>query len=318
MKVSSTYPVVVFFLLMQFSASAQEMLGTTLGNYAGVNSLQLNPSALHNSKTYLDIQFLGVDAFLENNALYMLRSDYRFANFFKAGYEWPMHPEGYGTEQRTFYTYDNTRSKSAFISERVNGPGAMLIWGPHAFALTTGFRSVVSAHNVPYELANFAYLGLNYRPQQNINYVDKSPFRVAGMAWGEIGLSYAYTFYARGFDVVSAGITVKRLLGVSGVYTNVRQIDYTVLNDSTIDVKNLDAEMGVSIPVNYNVNTANLNPLIKGGGVGFDVGVTYQRLARYHQNQYFNSLCAQPYEDYIYRIGVAFIDIGESTLKTMR
>jgi hypothetical protein len=83
-----------------------------------------------------------------------------------------------------------------------------------------------------------------------------------------------------------------------------------VLNDSTIDVKNLDAEIGVSIPVNYNVNTANTNPLIKGKGFGMDVGVTYQRLSRYHQEQYYNSLCAQQYEDYIYRIGVALIDIG--------
>jgi len=28
----------------------------------------------------------------------------------------------------------------------------------------------------------------------------------------------------------------------------------------------------------------------------------------FHQTQYFNSMCAQPYEDYLYRVGVALID----------
>jgi len=88
-----------------------------------------------------------------------------------------------------------------------------------------------------------------------------------------------------------------------------------VLNDSTVNIKNLDAEMGLAMPINYNSNTANLNPLVKGGGFGFDFGITYQRLSRYHQDQYFNSLCAQQYEDYIYRIGVSLVDIGRIKFK---
>ena len=291
------------------------MFGTTQGNYSGVNSIQINPSALLTSKTYLDIQLTGMDLFVENNALYMLKSEYRFTNFFKAGYQWPMHSEGYGTEQRIFYRYDNTRDKSVFVNLRINGPGAMLIWGKHAFAISTAVRAVTSGHNLPYDIVNFGYLGLNYRPQQNINYIDNRPFRAAGMVWGEVGLSYAYTFFARGFDEWSAGITVKRLFGLGAMYANVHQMNYVVLNDSTINVKNLDGELGVALPVNSDENTANLNPLVKGGGFGFDFGITYQRLSRYHQDQYFNSLCAQPYEDYIYRIGVSLVDVGRIRFK---
>ena len=245
----------------------------------------------------------------------MSKSQYRFTNFFKAGYQWPMHAEEYGTEQRIFYSYKNTLDKSAFINMRINGPGAMLIWGKHAFALSTSFRSVISMHNVPYDVVNFSYLGLNFRPQQNINYVDNRPFRATGLVWGEIGLSYAYTFFARGFDVWSAGLTVKRLLGIGGMYANINQIDYVVIDDSTVNIKNLDAEMGLALPVNYNSNTVNMNPLIKGGGFGFDFGITYQRLSRYHQEPYFNTLCAQQYEDYIYRIGFGLIDVGRIKFK---
>ncbi len=316
MKFISKYLLLLSGLLTCVSASGQDMLGATPGNYAGVNSIQLNPSGLLNSKTYLDVELFGLDVFVQNNALYMSNSQYSLSNFFKAGYQLPTHSEGYGTEQRVLYSYRTTRDKNAFVNLRINGPGAMLIWGRHAFALSTGFRTVISMHNVPYDVLNFSYLGLNYRPQQNINYIDNRPFRATAMAWGEIGVSYAYTFFARGFDVWSAGITMKRLLGVAGMYTKVNQINYTVLNDSTINVKNLDATVGLALPMNYNANTANTNPLIKGGGFGFDFGVTYQRLSRYHQEPYFNTLCAQPYEDYIYRIGFGLIDIGRIKFKT--
>jgi hypothetical protein len=300
----------VLLLIPGFSADAQYMLGTTLGNYAGVNSIQLNPSALHNSKSYLDIQLLGMDVFVQNNYLYMQKSDYRFSNFFKSGYEWPTHQEDYGPEVRNFYHYTNHRYKNAFVQNRINGPGAMLIFGKHAVALTTAVRTAVSANRLPYELANFIYLGLNYTPQQNINYHDFGPIRVSGMSWGEIGLSYSNVLYARGFNVLSAGITVKRLMGLGGMYLNAKDLDYTVLNDSTVDIKNLDAQIGLAIPVDYNTNTALTKPLFKGGGFGVDVGVTYTRLLHHHQEQYYNSLCAQPYEDYLYRVGVALVDIG--------
>jgi hypothetical protein len=46
-----------------------------------------------------------------------------------------------------------------------------------------------------------------------------------------------------------------------------------------------------------------------------DVGVTYQRLREYHKPHYFTTFCSQRYEDYIYRIGVALIDIGAVRFK---
>jgi len=310
MRLNRFIALVLILLLKNISVSGQEMLGTTLGNYAGINGLQLNPSALHNSKTYLEIQLLGMDVFVQNNYLYMKKSEYRFTNLFKSGYQWPTHPEDYGTEVRNFYHYSSTTHKNAFVQTRVNGPGAMLIWGPHAFALTTSVRTVVSLVNVPYDLANFIYLGINYKPQQNITYNDHGPIKATGLSWAEIGISYSNTFYARGFNILSGGISVKRLLGVGGMYINTNQLNYNIPNDSTVDIKNMTAEMGFSLPINYDANTPMISPLFKGGGFGVDAGITYTRLTRPHQTQYFNSLCAQPHEDYLYRVGVALIDVG--------
>jgi hypothetical protein len=304
--------VIIFFVLLITPATtlAQEMLGTALGNYSGLDAISLNPSALHNSKSYLDIQLFGLDGFLQNNYLYMSTDEYRFTNFFKPDYQWPTHPEEYGTEERIFYHYTNQKDKNAFINTRINGPGAMVVWDHHAFALSTAFRTVGSFVNIPYELANFMYLGLNYLPQQDINYVDQGRINGSGMSWVEIAASYSNTFHARGFNTVSAGISVKRLMGLGGIYINTEQIDYIVPDDSTLDVRNLNAEMGMAIPVDYNTNTALTSPLFKGGGFGVDLGVTYTRLMHYHQDQNIQSLCEQKYEEYRYRVGVALIDIG--------
>jgi len=289
---------------------AQSMYGQVLGNFAGVNSVQMNPSAMRNSKTWLDAEFLGLGVFVENNYLYLSKSEYKFSHFFKSGYEYPMHSEGFGTEVRPLYRYDNTRPRNVFVNTRINGPGAMLIWGKHAFALTTAFRNVVSANKIPNDVANFAYLGLNYRLQQKINYDDNRPFSFSQMAWAEIGVSYAYEVYGREFDRIDAGISVRKLFGYTGLYIKSRDLNYTVINDSTVDVKNLDAEMGLSLPVDYYTNQQSGLTAFRGGGWGFDLGLTYTRLLKPYQNQYFNRPCGQQYQDYQFRLGLAIIDVG--------
>jgi hypothetical protein len=297
-------------------ARAQEMLGATLGNYAGINSMQLNPSALHNSKQYLDIQVLGMDAFIQNNYLYQAKEDYSFWNFFKPGYQFPAHMEDYGTEERIFYTYENGRNKSMFMNLRINGPGAMLIWDRHAFALTTAIRNDVSMVNVPQDVANFMYLGLNYVPQHNINYIINQKFGAAAASWGEIGLTYSYLLYQKRYDRISAGVSVKRLMGLAGGYLAVDQMDYVVPDDSTMIVNNMDATAGFSLPMDYSSNEIMTGNWIKGGGFGFDVGVTYTRTLRSAYKQYIRRPCEARYDDYLYRIGVAVLDIGRIKFRT--
>ena len=292
------------------TVSGQEMLGTVLGNYSGVNGIQLNPSSMQSSKSYLDINILSMDFFVENNYLYLDRKEYKFSRFFQSTSEFPVHEGLYGTGDRMFYTNDNSRNKNAYQQFRVNGPGAMLIVGRHAFGFTTGFRSVMSMDKLPYDIANFAYMGLNYRPQQNINFKDNTNSRIAEMTWAEIGLSYSYALYQRNYNQVTVGFSARRLFGYAGMYAKINSVDYLVPNDTTMNVYNMNAEFGYSLPVAYDKNEIWNEKVFKGGGFGFDLGATYTRFARIHTNDYFNHLCGQKYEDYIYRIGVALIDFG--------
>ena len=290
--------------------TGQEMLGNVLGNYSGVNGIGLNPSSMNHSKAYLDVNLLGGDFFFQNNYLYIDSKDYRFTHFFQTGYEYPTHEELYGTGDRTFYYYQNKRDKQLYQNLRINGPGAMLLWGRHAFALTTSARSVLSITHCPYELANFAYLGLNYRPQHNINYQDRRFFSFAELSWAEAGLSYSYVAYARNLDRIAVGLSLRRLEGYAGAYVYSNDANYIVPDDSTLIVNNLDAEMGYSLPLDYENAGMWNDKLFKGGGFAGDIGITYTRLSRVYQRQYSRSFCGYQYEDYLYRIGLALIDIG--------
>jgi hypothetical protein len=307
---------IVLLIIARSYAGGQEMLGTAVGNYAGINGIQLNPSSMNNYRTYLEVQLVASDIFLQNNYLYLSKDEYRFSNFFKGGYQWPSHAENYGTGERTFYWYSDKQGKNAFLNIRLNGPGAMLVRGKDAIALTTSVRAVISAHNFPYDLATFSYIGLNYRPYQAIDFQHNRSFNAAALVWGEVGLSYSRIVYEQGFNKISAGISVRRLMGAAGLYVSSTNMNYIVFDDSTASVKNMNMKGGLSLPVNYSDNSFSSNPLIKGGGFGVDLGATYVHLKRYHEQLYFNKLCSQTYEDYDYRLGFALIDIGAIQFKT--
>ena len=50
---------------------AQERLGLANSNYAGTTGMPLNPSSMVDSKAWLDINLVGVDAFAWNNFVYL-------------------------------------------------------------------------------------------------------------------------------------------------------------------------------------------------------------------------------------------------------
>jgi hypothetical protein len=262
------------FAVIFLPGRGQEMLGTVLGNYSGINSPQLNPSAMSGSKVYLDVNLLGLDLFVQNNYIYIDQKDYRFSHFFQSSYEYPQHSELYGTSDRMFYHYPGKDFRQAYVNLRINGPGAMLAWGEHTFALTTAVRSVSTVFYSPYEIANFAYLGLNYKPQHNINFQDKRFFSTATLTWAEIGLSYSYPVYAMGLNMISLGVSIRRLEGIAGGYLYSRDANYIVPDDSTIIVKNLDVHCGYALPLNYDNNQPEMGKLFKGGGFAGDIGVT--------------------------------------------
>lgn len=300
----------VAFLLMLFMfgvvANAQEMWGIVNSNFAGSNGVLLNPSSIVSSKLYLDINLVTADIFADNNYAYIHASDYSLTKFMNADPQWPK----YGPDSMAVDRYTGTNLKNAYVSVLAKGPSFMLARGRHAIALHTGARYLTSMDRVPYDIANFAYFGLDYDEQHNVNYRHEN-ISTAALAFGEIGLTYAYSFRKYDYQDWAAGITVRRLFGIAGGYVFANDVNYMTINDSTVDIKNLNAEAGFSMPLGYDDNAfPDDGPIIKGGGWGFDLGVSYQHKLVTYQKRRITKLCRQRYTDYVFKAGISLLDVG--------
>jgi len=306
--------IVTLLLLWIFTrqSAAQEMHGFVNSNYAGITGSLINPTSILNSKLYLDIMPFGLHINVENNYIYLAKDEYKFSRFFTPGAKFPEH----GEDNRAFYDQFNTDLKDTYTEVRVMGPSAMFAHKDQAFGFSTSFRTIISGSTVPYEVAKFAAEGLNFSPLHKINFINEHNFRIAALAFAEISASYSRVVYKRNRDHWAAGITMKGLLGTAGVFGFVDNIDYMVPNGDTLIVYNINGQMGLSIPVDYNNNDILIpDKLFRGSGLGIDLGVTYQKKVKGHSNKGYSMPCEYPYEPYYYRIGLSIIDFGRIKYK---
>jgi hypothetical protein len=293
-------------LVTSSNLQAQEMLGIVNSGYSGIHGALINPSSLTNSRYYLDINFLTIGVSAENNFVYIKRDEYKFSRFLGKFNDFPKH----GPNNMVVYHYANDKYIYAFAQERVMGPSAMLNIGNQAFGITTSFRTISSARNIPFQVGKLGYDGLNNTNLINVETSVSRKAAVAAMDWAELGLSYAYVFKESNREYWSGGITIKRLMGHSGAYAYSDQADFIFPDRQTLTINNLNAEAGYSLPLDYGTNEYLKTPVFRGGGFGFDIGVTYQKMKNGQQNASSNSICAEPYKPYKYRIGLSIIDIG--------
>jgi hypothetical protein len=298
---------VLILLVLGFnSVYSQEMLGIVNSSYAGITGSVINPAVTVTSPFYIDINLVTGDFFAENNFIYIAKEDYRFSRLLSKNPQFPTHQPG----NMIVYDYYNTKNKKAFASARLIGPSFAVTVGRHSFGLVTGARSVSSTKNVPYDIAKFAFERRDFPSLNGTNFVNKKNIYSAELAWMENGINYSYVLKQGGPDYWAAGITVKDLRGYGGGYVFLENVDYILPNEDTLIIKNIKGEGGYSLPLDYQTNEFNNNPLFKGKGIGFDIGVIYEKKKSDVQNEHVSSLCAQNYTPYQYKIGISLLDIG--------
>lgn len=285
----------------------QEMLGIKSSNYSGVLGISLNPSSMHASKLYMDFNLVSVNSAVGNDYMYI--GIQQFRDYLFRDKE-PVYYTSDG-EKRNFTIYRNDESKYGNVGARINGPGAMMVYGKHAFGFSSSFRSYSSFTNLPPDMANFIYEAIDYNAQHQIVYThNDNPIRVGSLTWTELNFSYAYNFRRYKWEYWSAGITLKPLFGMAAVFSNINELEYEVYTDTTAFIYNASFDYGYSLPVNSATNEYSPDPLFSGFGFGVDLGVTYQFTTKGHGNGVFNHLCEQVYDDYNYKIGFSLLDLG--------
>lgn len=291
------------------SVNAQEMAGLVHSNYAGTDVLFFNPAGMHHQKDWLSVHLITADVFLSNDYMYLSKNDFKFFDLLTGNIDIPSHSTGYSKGEVPFYIYDRNGNTRLDLNIKVQGPSAMFVKNQHAFAIFTGARTFVNSRNITPELGRTIYYGFGYDPQHGQVY-NLQDFNTSMMAFGEVGMSYAYQWNQLLFSNWNFGLSVKKLFGIGGTYLHVDESNYSVLNDTTLDLLSLEANLGFSLPMDYDTDEIPSGSWINGNGWGFDVGVEYQQLLDRQSKSKSSRACGQTHYDYKFRVGLSIMDIG--------
>jgi hypothetical protein len=244
MKFLFKITLIFIYLIETIGLSAQETPGLSVGNYAGIHGLQLNPSSALYSPYWLDFNVLGIEVFGQNNAFYIPRSDFNPTDLLRKDYVFPT----YGKYDRSFLAKDGTFMRNFYTQNRALLPSGMFIdvTRGYSLGLILQSREAASGDRIPYDIVNFGYYGLEHQAQHNIEYNDFNIY-TSGLVWTELGLNIGRTIKRERFDLWTAGITIKYLWGHAGYYADIYNVRYVVLNDSTMDIRNLNAKAGIAL-----------------------------------------------------------------------
>jgi hypothetical protein len=295
----------LLILLLHSHTICQESTGQTVGNYAGIRAAALNPSIINSQKYFLQFNLIAGSAFFQNDFAYLPKEDVNIWGLFFGADTLPSYT-------RTFVHYryvDNERRKSSSMVTNVYGPSFMFTMKNQTFGFHTAARSYGSATDIPYEIPVFVTELQGYSVLHHVNFMDKN-FQLAGLAWSEIGFTYATRLYNSFNNNLDFGITLNSLFGMAGGFMKVYDMNYVVIDGRTVDIFQMNVDAGFSLPTDYNTNEYVRSPLFKGSGIGLDVGFTYTRLKSNLEDERTQRNCAYNYKDYKWRAGISLLDAG--------
>lgn len=279
----------LFISLMVFTSArliAQESIGIGVSNYAPANSLLLNPSSIVDSKAFVDVHLLGVSAFVRNNLVFFPGNEVSLLQPSSFSGVDPQYNLGAGQYR-------------AYTDLLVQGPTITATIGRHSFGLYTGFRTMADVRGIGNRSAQYVINGFQYGP-----YIGQETrvrnMRLTTLAWAEAGLSYGTILHQRGNDLLTGGLHVKRLFGVSGAAVRLNDWHFLVADSNTIETFSLRGAYGANEP-GWNA----------GSGWGIDLGITYKKtlqgVSNYepHLSRGGCKTC-----DYKYKLSAALLDIG--------
>jgi len=272
--------------------NAQENYGALNSNYSPTNSLHLNVTSMLDAKTWLDIKIVGVGSYVNNNLLALKNTtnikvinDLRQDDFDEEGLY-------YNQGKNKYHVYNRTVTQ--FLSGSWNK-------GDHAVGLSLSGYSYTSVRSFNDPIANFVENGVSSFVEQHLKDYRLKNFKVTSIAYGELKLSYANTIIKRQKDMFMVGLSYKKIFPLAGAAVNIRNLEYRVNNDSTLNVANFKGDIMSSTQPEFSMK----------GGWGVDIGFTYQKMEKSCRSYYPNSKrggCRRNY--YKYKIGVSINDIG--------
>ena len=270
-------------------AIGQQLTAAETGNYAGINALHLNPSAIADSRWGGMVQ-LGTGA----------------AQFSAS-------PVGVETLLFNKYRFQTGGETWGMAAQDIRGPGVMVQVRPrHALAFTTRYRTEASLTNGQ---AVAGWFGGNAQP------VLATGFGFTTNTFTEYGLTYATSVLDLDKHYLKAGFTVKLLRGIQTGQVAALGTFATNSTGLTYNLQSANYQYSEAAFTEKFALTDWLLGTSPGSGVGADLGFTYEFRPQHERYRY--PLNGRQVPDvtktkYRLRVGLALLDIGSIAYKAVQ
>lgn len=270
--------------------SAQEKLGIANSNYSSSNSIFLNPTSSADSKTYMQFNIIGLNAYAFTNAGYL--PDFSVWQILKTG----------ALPTPTLSTIK--LKQFAYLNASVDGPSFVMSKRNYGLGVFVRARSTADIKNLPFELVTTI---LNEDPSSTLPKEDDINVRnlkAANMTWVEYGGNFAYMVKKNRQNIWTLGGNLRRLTGINVFYANLLQTKGRY-NDTLVKLDTLRGKL------NYNQPAWN-----SGKGWGLDIGVTYKKMLENAESYYAHSTQSNcKHIDYKYKLSATLRDVGYINFK---
>jgi len=264
---------------------AQNKLGIANSNYSSTNSIYLNPSSSVDSRTYMQLNLVGLNVYAMTNLAYI-------PNFSV----WQVKKTG---QIETPQISDIKLKKFFYANLTVDGPAFVITKGEYGGGFFVRGRSVVDIRGIPYQITNML---LKQNPNPNVpDHIDVNlrNMKFANMTWVEYGLNFGKMIKKENDIIITAGGNLKYITGVDIMYGNLTRLKGHI-DDTTVNVNEVSGKTRFNQP---GWNT--------GSGFGLDAGITYKKMLGKVLGYFAHSKKSGcTYIDYKYKIGVSLLDFG--------
>jgi len=290
----SIFSVITLLVISLTHVFSQEKLGIANSNYSSTNSIFLNPSSSVDSRTFIQMNLIGANAYLITNSAYL--PDFSIWRAASGYHEKP-------------FLVTNNRKKFFYGNFSLEGPAVVLSHRRIGIGFFVRGRAEIDIRRIPYQLTNILLPLIKDSVIPTAADFDLRNIKISNMSWTEYGLNFGAMIKKRNGLLITAGGNIKYLTGINLLYANLDRIN-AYMKDTLIDIKKLKGEVRIAEPDWGGT----------GNGIGMDLGITYRRALKSeteYEGYYVNSKKSNcQHIDYLYKIGLSLLDIGYINFKT--
>lgn len=277
-----------FLFLISFGVNSQDDYGIALSNYAPTKTVLHNPANIIGSKTYLDIHLIGAGSFIYNNFLYMQGNEFSFLNNIVLAQAWP-----------DFKFNFSDRKKDGFQDTDFQLLSASFQYKEHGVALTSRLRTYFDFRGISNTVASIINNGTSDLGENYNTIINADNMYLNQLSFLEIGGTYSNAFYHFDHDLMTAGASIKYLIGITGAGMKIDDLEFNILDPNNARFFEYKGSIGYSSGFN------------SGNGFSTDLGFTYHKMLQNvtYYNPFSKNAACEGYE-YKFKLGVSIIDLG--------